>query len=168
MALTFNIDVGAKILSNHLSKITKDIELSTYRLTTGERINSVSDDPAGYFMIENLNRQISSSKIGVQNVQSAKTELEYREKTITSINASLQRALDALKGYSSATDETAKASILATANAAIASANQLKSSAKYNDKELYPSTAENITINSTFTANYAMNMNFLMTILKIN
>ena len=28
--------------------------------------------------------------------------------------------------------------------------------------------SENITINSTFTANYAMNMNFLMTILKIN
>lgn len=147
MALTFNTDVGAKILSNHLSKITKDIELNTYRLTTGKKINSVSDDPAGYFMIENFNRQISSSEIGLQNVQIAQSELTYRENTLTSINASLQSALDALNGYSSATDDTAKAAILATANAAITSANQLKSSAKFNDKELYPATAENITIN---------------------
>ena len=147
MTLTFNIDVGAKILSKHLNKITKDIELSTYRLTTGKKINSISDDPAGYFMVENLNKQISSSEIGLKNVQSAKTELEYREKAITTINASLQRALDALKGYSSTTDETAKASILATANAAITSANQLKSSAKYNDKELYPTTSQDIIVN---------------------
>lgn len=147
MALTFNTDVGAKILSNHLSKITKDIELNTYRLTTGKKINSVSDDPAGYFMIENFNRQISSSEIGLQNVQIAQSELTYREDTLTSINASLQSALDALNGYSSATDDTAKAAILATANAAIASANQLKSSAKFNDKELYPTTANDLTIN---------------------
>lgn len=146
MALTFNTDVGTKILSNHLSKITKDIELNTYRLTTGKKINSISDDPAGYFMIERFNRQISSSEIGLENVQVAQSELTYREETLTSINASLQSALDALKGYSSATDANAKASILANANAAIKSAEQLKSSANFNGKELYPATANDIKV----------------------
>ncbi len=147
MALTFNTDVGAKILSNHLSKITKDIELSTYRLTTGKKINKPSDDPAGYIMIQKFNSQISSSETGLQNVQLAQSELSYREDTLTSINASLQSALDALKGYSSATGDSAKASILATANAAIQSANQLKSSAEFNGKELYPTTSQDITVN---------------------
>ena len=147
MALTFNTDVSSKILSNHLSKITKEIELNTYRLTTGKKINKPSDDPAGYFMIENLNRQISSSEIGLQNVQIAQSELTYREDTLTAINSSLQSALDALKGYSSATDETAKESILATANAALQGALELKNTAEFNDNELYPGTATDMTIN---------------------
>lgn len=147
MALTFNTDVGAKILSNHLNRITKEIEASTQRLTTGKKINKPSDDPAGYIMIQKFNSQISSSETGLQNVQLAQSELSYREDTLTSINASLQSALDALKGYSSATGDSAKASILATANAAIQSANQLKSSAEFNGKELYPTTSQDITVN---------------------
>ena len=148
MALTFNTDVGSKILSNHLNRITKEIEASTQRLTTGKKINKPSDDPAGYIMIQKFNSQISSSETGLQNIQLAQSELSYREDTLTSINSSLQSALSALKNYSSTTDENAKASILATANAAIQSANQLKSSAEFNDKELYPTTSqEDITVN---------------------
>lgn len=146
MALTFNTDVGSRILSNHLNKITKEIEANTYRLTTGKKINKPSDDPAGYIMLQKFNTQISSSETGLKNVQLAQSELSYREDTLTSINSSLQSALSALKGYSSTTDENAKAAILATANAAIQSANQLKSSAKFNDKELYPTTAKDITV----------------------
>lgn len=146
MALTFNTDVGAKILSNHLNRITKEIEASTQRLTTGKKINKPSDDPAGYIMIQKFNSQISSSETGLQNIQLAQSELSYREDTLTSINSSLQSALSALKNYSSTTDENAKASILATANAAIQSANQLKSSAEFNDKELYPTTSQDITV----------------------
>lgn len=146
MALTFNTDVGAKILSNHLNRITKEIEASTQRLTTGKKINKPSDDPAGYIMIQKFNSQISSSETGLKNIQLAQSELSYREDTLTSINSSLQSALSALKNYSSTTDENAKASILATANAAIQSANQLKSSAEFNDKELYPTTSQDITV----------------------
>lgn len=146
MALTFNTDVGSRILSNHLNKITKEIEANTYRLTTGKKINKPSDDPAGYIMLQKFNTQISSSETGLKNVQLAQSELSYREDTLTSINSSLHSALSALKGYSSTTDENAKAAILATANAAIQSANQLKSSAKFNDKELYPTTAKDITV----------------------
>ncbi|UKI40572.1 MAG: hypothetical protein L6V95_10415 [Candidatus Melainabacteria bacterium] len=85
-------------------------------------------------------------KQGLKNIQLAQSELSYREDTLTSINSSLQSALSALKNYSSTTDENAKASILATANAAIQSANQLKSSAEFNDKELYPTTSQDITV----------------------
>lgn len=146
MALTFNTDVGSKILSNHLSKITKEIEASTKRLTTGKKINKPSDDPAGYIMVQKYNSQISSSEMGLQNIQLTQSELSYREDTLTSINSSLQSALSALKNYSSTTDESAKEAILATANAAIQSANQLKSSAKFNDNELYPTTSKDITV----------------------
>lgn len=147
MALTFNTDVGSKILSNHLNRITKEIEASTQRLTTGKKINKPSDDPAGYIMIQKFNSQISSSETGLKNIQLAQSELSYREDTLTSINSSLQSALSALKNYSSTTDENAKASILATANAAIQSANQLKSSAEFNGKKLYPTDSEKIIVN---------------------
>ena len=115
-------------------------------MTTGKKINKPSDDAAGYIMLQKFNTQISSSETGLKNVQLAQSELSYREDTLTSINSSLHSALSALKGYSSTTDENAKAAILATANAAIQSANQLKSSAKFNDKELYPTTAKDITV----------------------
>lgn len=161
MALTFNTDVGAKILSNHLNRITKEIEASTQRLTTGKKINKPSDDPAGYIMIQKFNSQISSSETGLKNIQLAQSELSYREDTLTSINSSLQSALSALKNYSSTTDENAKASILATANAAIQSANQLKSSAEFNDKELYPTTSQDITVDLGDSSSITIDKNAL-------
>ncbi len=140
MALTFNTDVGSKILSNHLNKITKEIELNTYRLTTGKKLSQ--DDPAGYVMVQRLNNQISSSEIGLKNVQMAQSELTYREETLTSINASLQSALDALKGFSSATDDNAKQALIDNAKTAIQAATQLKSSAEFNGKDLYTTPAD--------------------------
>ena len=145
MALTFNTDVGSKILSNHLNKITKEIELNTYRLTTGKKLSQ--DDPAGYVMVQRLNNQISSSEIGLKNVQMAQSELTYREETLTSINASLQSALDALKGFSSATDDNAKQALIDNAKTAIQAATQLKSSAEFNGNDLYPTTPVDKTIN---------------------
>lgn len=145
MALTFNTDVGSKILSNYLNKITKEIEKSTSRLSTGKKLSE--DDPAGYVMVQNFKNQISSSEIGLKNVQMAQSELTYREETLTSINSSLQSALDALKGFSSATDENAKQALIDTAKAAIGAAKQLKSSAEFNGSELYPTTPQKMTIN---------------------
>lgn len=145
MALTFNTDVGSRILSNHLNKITKEIELNTYRLTTGKKLSQ--DDPAGYAMVERLNNQISSSEIGLKNVQMAQSELTYREETLTSINASLQSALDALKESQSATDKDTEFALLSTASAALNAATKLKSSAKFNGEDLYPATSAEKTIN---------------------
>lgn len=145
MALTFNTDVGSKILSNYLNKITKEIEKSTSRLTTGKKLSE--DDPAGYVMVERLNNQISSSEVGLKNVQMAQSELSYREETLTSINSSLQSALDALKESQSATDNETERALLSTARAALNAADKLKSSAKFNGKDLYPAKPDDKTIN---------------------
>lgn len=142
MALTFNTDVSTKILSNHLNKLTDEIHKSINRLSTGKKFSSVADDPAGYFMTQRINKYISSAEIGVQNVQLAKSELTQRSDTVTRINSFMEDALSNLEAYQEATDEEEKAALLASANAAIASANQLKGS-KFNGKDLFPTTPAN-------------------------
>lgn len=147
MTLTFNTDVSTKILSNHLNKLTDEINKSIQRLSTGKKFSSVADDPAGYFMTQRINKYVSSAEIGVQNVQLAKSELTQRSDTVKRINGFMRDALNNLEAYNEAQDEEEKAALLASANAAIASANQLKVSSKFNGKDLFPTTPADQVIN---------------------
>ena len=55
-----NTNVSSLIAQNHLGKTNSDLQESLTRLSTGLRINSGSDDPAGLIASETLRRDITA------------------------------------------------------------------------------------------------------------
>ena len=66
-----NTNVSSLIAQNTLSRNNNDLSQSLQRLSTGLRINSGADDPAGLIASENLRRDITDIERAVSNSERA-------------------------------------------------------------------------------------------------
>ena len=66
-----NTNVGSLIAQKTLSRTSDDLQQALTRLSTGLRINSGKDDPAGLIASENLRRDITSANAAISNSQQA-------------------------------------------------------------------------------------------------
>jgi len=66
-----NTNVGSLVAQTTLSRNNNDLQQALGRLSTGLRINSGADDPAGLIASENLRRDITSVNRAIQNSERA-------------------------------------------------------------------------------------------------
>jgi flagellin len=66
-----NTNVGSLIAQKTLSRTSDQLQTALTRLSTGLRINSGKDDPAGLIASENLRRDITSANTAITNSQTA-------------------------------------------------------------------------------------------------
>src|SRR6478752_5010366 len=66
-----NTNVNSLIAQTTLSRTQDQLQTSLTRLSTGLRINSGKDDPAGLIASENLRRDITSANTAISNSQQA-------------------------------------------------------------------------------------------------
>lgn len=66
-----NTNVGSLVAQNRLSKTNSELQTTLTRLSTGLRINSGKDDPAGLIASEALRSDITSINKGISNTQRA-------------------------------------------------------------------------------------------------
>jgi len=66
-----NTNVSSLISQNTLRKTGTDLSTALSRLSTGLRINSGKDDPAGLIASENLRRDITSARMAISNSERA-------------------------------------------------------------------------------------------------
>src|SRR5438874_3232069 len=66
-----NTNVGSLIAQKTLSRTSDALQQALTRLSTGLRINSGKDDPAGLIASENLRRDITSINTAIKNTQQA-------------------------------------------------------------------------------------------------
>jgi flagellin len=59
-------------LINQLNRLNKSIDRNNLRLTTGKRINSPADDPAGFVSVNRLRTELTSVQGAAANAESAK------------------------------------------------------------------------------------------------
>ena len=89
-----NLSVNS-LYSSNLSSINQT-------LSSGQRINSASDDPAGLAILSSLNTQISAQDMGVQNANAGISMLQTADGASDRITQSLQRmnelSLQAMNG----------------------------------------------------------------------
>ena len=81
-----NTNVGALNAFNALNSINSKIGTVQMRLATGKRINSASDDPAGYTIAKKLNTRSRSLSQALSNVGELKNILSVAEGGLQSIN----------------------------------------------------------------------------------
>ena len=66
-----NTNVSSLVAQNTLGRNNKDLQQALGRLSTGLRINSGSDDPAGLIASENLRRDITAVNRSITNSERA-------------------------------------------------------------------------------------------------
>ena len=106
-----NTNVAASITANALTKNERAMSQAMERLSTGQRINSASDDAAGLAIASRMTSQVNGLNMAVRNANDAISLVQTADGAIVEIEAMLQRmrelAVQAASGTYSATDRDA-------------------------------------------------------------
>ena len=106
-----NTNVAASITANALTKNERAMSQTMERLSTGQRINSASDDAAGLAISSRMTSQVNGLNMAVRNANDAISMVQTAEGAIGEIVNMLQRmrelAVQATTGTMSSTDKAA-------------------------------------------------------------
>ena len=123
-------------LLNALKKATDMTNKSAERLSSGSRINSASDDPAGYMIASGLTKQMKGYEAANQNAVAAQSITKIAESGFQSLSdAALEIKSLALQASSASDDE--KVALEAKAKSIMDQMRSIKNSTKYSDNPVY-------------------------------
>ncbi|WP_206880067.1 flagellin [Alicyclobacillus mali (ex Roth et al. 2021)] len=110
MSLDFSVNnnaSAASILSN-LQYVNNQINTSYQQLSTGNRVNSAADDPAGYAIAQQMTAQVNALNQAVQNAQNGISMLQTASGAMNQITNILQTmntlAVEAANGTENSAD----------------------------------------------------------------
>lgn len=141
MPIVINTNVPALKAQNALTRASWGLNQSLERLTTGSKINSAKDDPAGLYYATGLNSQISGVNAAYSNVQMGINMITTASGDLSNINTQLERIKDLATQYSnsSLTDEQ-KNAIKAEAKQRVEEINRIAEESKLNKVQLLDGT----------------------------
>ncbi|NLK22254.1 MAG: flagellin [Epulopiscium sp.] len=76
---------------NHLNTLGRQQEVLSYRLATGQRINSAADDPAGFAISEKMRAQIRGVRQAQRNTLDGISLIQTAEGAMNEVHSILQR-----------------------------------------------------------------------------
>ena len=94
MALTINTNISSLIAQRNLNSATNALNTSIERMTTGFKINSASDNAAGYSIANQWDTQLSSLDVAADNAATGADMLTTAEETYSLLTSHLQRVRD--------------------------------------------------------------------------
>ncbi len=107
-----NTNVNALYAQNALSVNSTKLTSAMESLSTGKRVNSAADDPAGMGIITIMNQQVSGLKMATQNASDATNLIQTAEGATASISDMLQRMRQLAVQASSDTNDNNQRSYL--------------------------------------------------------
>lgn len=106
-----NTNVTASITANALTKNERAMNQAMERLSTGQRINSASDDAAGLAVSSRMTSQVNGLNMAVRNANDAISMIQTADGAYSQASSMLQRmrelAVQAASGTISSVDRTA-------------------------------------------------------------
>ena len=106
-----NTNTAATLTANALTKNERAMSQTMERLSTGQRINSASDDAAGLAISSRMTSQINGLNVAVRNANDAISMIQTADGAMIEMSNMLQRmrelAVQASTGTNSSTDVTA-------------------------------------------------------------
>ncbi len=108
------------------------------KLSSGQRINRASDDPAGLVISEQMRAQIASLSREIQNTSLAIRKYNTADATISQLYSVLHglRSMAVAAADDSAGDDAAREAYQAAAERAVANYNSIIETASFNDSQL--------------------------------
>lgn len=143
MSFSINTNLDALNALNSLSSVSDSISTSIHRLSTGLRINSAADDPAGFLIANSLQAQVDGLNQAIANTQEATNLVKTATSGISEISSLLstirQNALNAAN--TGVVDPNAIQANQTAINSAIAAINNIAASTQYGSKKLLDGSA---------------------------
>ena len=106
-----NTNVAASITANALTKNERAMSQAMERLSTGQRINSASDDAAGLAISSRMTSQINGLNMAVRNANDAISMVQTVDGALVEAESMLQRmrelAVQSASSTINSTDQTA-------------------------------------------------------------
>lgn len=138
MAITINTNMAALIVRNNLNKATDEMNEAMERLSSGFRINSPKDDPAGFAIVSRMTAKISAFGVASKNVKLGENLLDTAEGTLEVINDNLQRINDLITEAANGTySDTDKQAIADEIQARVDAIKDLAKSTNFNGIKLF-------------------------------
>lgn len=89
MSLVVNTNMNALTIENTLSATNASVSSSLTKLSSGLRINTAADDPAGYAIANSFKASIASMQVASQNASQAQSMLQTADGAYSQINSIL-------------------------------------------------------------------------------
>lgn len=141
MSISINTNVAALSIQNCLNKATAAMNKNLERLSSGQRINHASDDPAGLYVASNMNSQMRGMKVAQQNVSMANNMIETAVGDMDAIHAQIERIKELATEYANSTLSTEQqAAIKEEVSQRIDEINRIAADSKFNDINLLDGT----------------------------
>lgn len=86
-----NTNVNASIAQNALTRNERSMNTAMERLSTGQRINSASDDAAGLAIASRMTSQIRGLETGIRNANDAISMISTADGALVEVTNMLQR-----------------------------------------------------------------------------
>ena len=106
-----NTNTAATLTANALTKNERAMSQTMERLSTGQRINSASDDAAGLAISSRMTAQVNGLNMAVRNANDAISMVQTEDGAMIEVTNMMQRmrelAVQASSGTNSSTDRTA-------------------------------------------------------------
>ena len=116
MALVVNTNMNALVIENSLTNTNNAISSSLQKLSSGLKINSAKDDPAGFAVANSFAAKIAAMNVASQNASEAQSMLQTADGAYSQINNILVQmkslATEAASGQTNTGDLTGEFSAL--------------------------------------------------------
>ena len=136
--ITFGSDVADLILQRTLGENTLGLNNSINRMTTGYKVNQAKDNAAGYSIITDLSKKISSMLQVQQNTEDGIALLHTAEGGLEEVQKLLERLRDLATQASNGTyDAETREVMQAEAAQILEQLSQIRESLQYDNQNLY-------------------------------
>ncbi len=136
--ITFGSDVADLILQRTLGENTLGLNNSINRMTTGYKVNQAKDNAAGYSIITDLSKKISSMLQVQQNTEDGIALLQTAEGGLEEVQKLLERLCDLAAQASNGTyDAETREAMQAEADQILEQISQIRESIQYDNQNLY-------------------------------
>jgi flagellin len=151
MSLSINFNSAALTAGNNLSKTNNSLNTAIQRLSSGYRINSAADDPAGLVISNKMQAQIDGLNQAISNAGDAVNMTKTAEGALNEVNSLLNKVRTlAVQAANGTNDSASLQADQAQIKSAIDSINKISSETMFGGKKLLDGSSG---LTSTVTGN---------------
>lgn len=136
--ISINFNPAVLLTQRSINQSNLFINQALERLSTGFRINSPSDDPAGFYVGSRLNSEMRSLAVVQQNVASGISFMQTASGSLNQMNNILNRLNDlALQASSDSLDADSRSAAQRETNELLSELFRLRDESKFNGKNVF-------------------------------
>ena len=153
MAISIINNIPALVAQNQLSVTQNELSSTLYQLSSGQRINSGADDPAGLAIADGLGANIAALNQSVLNANTGVGALQVADGSLSQITNLLDRAITlATESGTGTVSDTQRAAIQAEYASIGLEINRIGSTATFNGTSVFTSATTSIFLSDSNSA----------------